>query len=102
MTDKITLCDAKRHDASLTRGACAGLACLFVVGCAGPSAPSYKLEPPRAALMKAPEPLPSVSEGDDLYDAHARLRASYALEASKAAGLQKYVRVILKKQKGSP
>ena len=77
-------------------------AAIILSGCSTVSPPSYKLEPPRAALMKAPEPLPSVSEGDDLYDAHARLRASYAREASKAAGLQKYVRVIIKKQKGSP
>ena len=70
--------------------------------CAGPNAPSYKLEPPRAALMKAPEPLPDIPEGQDLYEENARLRASYARTADKAVGLQKYVRVILKKQKGSP
>ena len=67
-------------------------------GCSTVSSPSYKLEPPRAALMKAPEPLPSVSEGDDLYDAHARLRASYAREATRIMSLQKYVRTIRKQR----
>ena len=70
----------------------------WLAGCAGPNPPSYKLEPPRAALMKAPEPLPSVSEGDDLYDAHARLRASYAREATRIMSLQKYVRTIRKQR----
>lgn len=71
-------------------------------GCSSTQAPSYKLEPPRAALMVPPVPLPAVAEGADLYEANASLRAQYAREATKASGLQKYVRVILKKQKGSP
>ncbi len=75
---------------------------LILAACTSPNPPSYKLEPPRAALMKAPEPLPEVKDGDDLYTAHASLRAQYAREASKAASLQKYVRTILKKQKGAP
>lgn len=76
--------------------------CILLGGCSTTPAPTYKLEPPSPRLMKAPEPLPAVAEGDDLYDAHARLRASYARQAARATGLQKYVRVILKKQKGSP
>lgn len=75
---------------------------LVLTGCSSVAPPSYKLEPPRAALMKAPEPLPAIAEGDDLYEENARLRASYARTAGQAVGLQKYVRVILKKQKGSP
>ena len=77
-------------------------AAIILSGCSTTPAPSYKLEPPRAALMKAPEPLPDIPEGQDLYEENARLRASYARTADKAVGLQKYVRVILKKQKGSP
>ncbi len=78
------------------------LLAFLLAGCSSTPAPTYKLEPPSARLMKAPEPLPDVAEGEDLYDAHARLRASYARTASQASGLQKYVRVILKKQKGAP
>lgn len=75
---------------------------LTVSACGGPLAPTHLLEPPSARLMKAPEALPPVREGDDLYEAHARLRASYARAAGQAVGLQKYVRTILKKQKGAP
>lgn len=78
------------------------LCTLLAAGCSTTPTPSYKLEPPRAALMKAPESLPDIPEGRDLYEENARLRASYARTADKAVGLQKYVRVILKKQKGSP
>lgn len=81
-------------------GLCA-LACALS-GCSTVTPPSYKIEPPRAALMKAPEPLPDVPEGTDLYEANASLRAQYAREASKASSLQSYVRTILKKQKGAP
>ena len=74
----------------------------LLAGCSTVAAPTHKLEPPSARLMQAPEPLPEVRESDDLYEAHARLRASYARTAGQATGLQKYVRVIQKKQKGAP
>ena len=80
--------------------------CAFITlmhsGCAGVNPPSYRLDPPRSALMSAVEPLKPVLEGEDLYQSNAELRAQYARTATKAAGLQKYVRVILKKQKGAP
>lgn len=83
-----------------------GLAlCTFngaLVGCNPVPPPSYKLEPPRAALMVPPVALPPVKAGEDLYEANRQLRGQYAVEASKAASLQKYVRTILKKQKGLP
>ena len=75
---------------------------VMLTACAGPNAPSYKLDPPRPALMAPIEPLKPVLEGEDLYQENAELRAQYARTATKAAGLQKYVRVILKKQKDAP
>jgi hypothetical protein len=74
----------------------------YVAACTQTPAPSYKLEPPRSALMVPPKPLPPVKEGEDLYESNRSLRGQYAVEASKAASLQKYVRTILKKQKGAP
>lgn len=70
--------------------------------CSAVPPPSYKLAEPRAGLMSPIEPLRPILEGEDLYQSNAELRAQYARTATKAAGLQKYVRVILKKQKGAP
>lgn len=78
------------------------LVVLSATACTTAAPPSWQLEPPSARLMKAPEPLPDIPEGHDLYQENTRLRASYARTATQAVGLQKYVRVILKKQKGSP
>ena len=61
-----------------------------------------KLEPPSARLLSPPEPLPDIKPGDDLYQENARLRASYGRETAKVTWLQKYVRIILKKQANQP
>lgn len=74
----------------------------LLAACSTTPTPVWQIDPPRAALMRSPEPLPEVREGDDLIQSHASLRAQYAREATKASSLQRYVRIILKKQKGSP
>ena len=83
-----------------TAGLCASV--ILLSGCSTTPTPSWQIDPPRAALMRSPEPLPDVREGDDLYQAHASLRAQYAREATKASSLQRYVRIILKKGKRAP
>lgn len=72
-----------------------GLVC---VGCAQDVVVPSKLSPPSARLMVAPQPLPTVKPGDDLYAATAVCRAEYGREASKLVGLQGYTRTILKKK----
>lgn len=71
--------------------------CLALTGCAGTPTPPSSLEPPAKALMKAPEALPPIREGDDLVETLGSTRRSYGQETSKLRRLQNYVKTILKK-----
>ena len=59
----------------------------------------FNPEPPRAALMKAPETLPPMKAGDDMYDVALQARAAHGREADKVRGLQGYIRTLLKRRK---
>ena len=60
--------------------------------------PSTKLAWPSAHLMKEPDPLPDIKEGDDLYTKLAESRAESAKDRAQVKGLQRYVRLIHKKR----
>ena len=70
--------------------------CLTLAGCGGSPVPPSKLVGPASVLMVAPEPLPSISAGDDLVQHTATVRKMYGKEARKLRRLQRYVRTATK------
>lgn len=66
--------------------------CFVLTACGGPQVPPSKLVGPASILMVAPKPLPSISEGDDLFQHTATVRKMYGKEAKKLRRLQRYVR----------
>ena len=85
-----------RHRMLIATALCAFNGAL--AGC-GPSVGpmAADLQPPRAALMQAPKPLPDVPKGEDLVQAGNQCSAEYVREAAKLGSLQTYVRTVLKK-----
>ena len=73
---------------------------LALAGCATDvPVPLAKLDPPSARLMANIPDLPPVKAGDNVYEQAAVCRADRAEVASKAKGLQGYIRTVLQKQK---
>ena len=73
------------------------LGVLALAGCAGDvPVPTTKIAEPSSRLMANIPDLPPVKAGDDIKEAAAVCRADRAEVASKARGLQTYVRTILK------
>jgi hypothetical protein len=70
-----------------------GLA-IILCGCSASLSPS-QLQPPAAALLVAPKPLPDVKAGDDLVQEHIKLRRMYSMEADRRARLVRYVKTVL-------
>ena len=91
-----------RHKARYTKSGISHLmaisTCLLLSAC-GPSVGpmASDLNPPRAALMVAPKPLPDVPKGEDLIQAGNQCSAEYVRETAKLRSLQTYVRTVLKK-----
>lgn len=75
---------------------CTCFAFLFTACTQEPVIPT-KLEAPASRLMLAPKALAEVKAGDDLVKTAAVCRAEYGRETGKLAGLQGYVKTILKK-----
>ena len=70
---------------------------LMFTGCTKEPVITAELQPPSARLMAAAKALSPVKAGDDLVSTNAVCRAEYGREAGKLAGLQTYVKTILKK-----
>jgi hypothetical protein len=55
------------------------------------------LEPPASTLLKTPAPIPEVKEGDNLAVDNSKVRHVCSVTTDKFIRLQRYVKIILKK-----
>jgi hypothetical protein len=70
---------------------------LVFTACTGVVPAASDLQPPWARVMKAPEVLPDVPKGQDLYQSDTRCSAAYVRETGKLRSLQGWARTVLKK-----
>lgn len=74
---------------------------LMGCGTAPVQPPTSSLAWPAAHFMKEPPSQPDIKEGDDLYGALAKSRATLSERNATIRGLQRYIRLIHKKRKGT-